>query len=80
MRSVLRGESFARSTLKPSVIAKREKGISECGKHQLGVYRGFLRSVLSKEPESDAVEEIRSISKGSDVSEYLIKLPPDAPL
>jgi len=57
MRSVLRGESFTRSTLKPSAIAKREKGISECGKHQPGMYRGFLRSVLGKEPESDAVEE-----------------------
>jgi len=56
----------------------REKGISECGRYQLGVYRGFLRSVLGREPESDAVEEIRCISKESNVSEYLIKLPPDA--
>jgi len=40
----------------------REKGIIECGKHQPGMYRGFLCSVLGREPESNAVEEIRCIS------------------
>ncbi|MGC8679270.1 MAG: hypothetical protein ACP5TH_05680 [Fervidicoccaceae archaeon] len=57
-----------------------EKGIRECGRHQLGIYRGFLSSVLGRKIENNMVEEIRCLSKGEGESIYIIKVPPDIPL
>lgn len=57
-----------------------ENGINECGRYQLGVYKGFLSAVLGIKVEKDTIEEVKCISKGEKESIYIIKLPSNIPL